>query len=544
MASILYVSGPSGQNGTNGISSIAASTKTFTPITASCAGDGVTDDRVAFQNLINAVASSGGGEIYIPSGTYNLSKSPNGFFNLLVSGNITLTGAGKNVTTLMQASGTAGSVRLLATTGSNITIKNLTLDGNKSNMSVDEHRAGIFANETYGLQISNIVSKNFTGDGIQLYNNVYDVYMQGCLIEQNDRDGISFTAPVDGAYVNNVTIVGNIIRNNAVQQIDSEPGAGGLTTNVHIVGNQIGAGLNDRGIESYIVTVANAKAWTIASNELNGTVEVIFAEDVTISNNVIDNYSSSSTVFCYYSNKNISICNNIIRFKNPSSTNQAGLYVVAVNPNYQTTSLTFCGNVVDCSGSHASSFGALIQGANDILISNNVFRGPASASAAGVGAGIAVRPTMNITNATISNNYISEFGRVGIDVIGGASGSGLQITNLLINGNTFNDSSGTMRTGISLTDSTTTIAPAQISLIGNTFLGGVTTQIKSYPVSASILIGGNRNAGAIYTISGSSPLNVITGSIGDVCYRLDGGSNTTMYVKESGFKTTSGWTAK
>lgn len=549
MATIAFISGQSGQNGLNGLSSTTANARSFTPITASCAGDGVTDDRVALQNLINAVATQGGGEIFIPSGTYSLSKNPSGYFNLLLSGNVTLTGAGREVTRLIQASGTISSVRLIYTTGSNIGIKNLTLDGNKSNMSVDEHRAGVFSNETYGLAVSNVIAKNFTGDGIQLYNNVEDVYIENCLFELNDRDGISFTAPTAGRIVNNVTVIGNTFRNNAAQHIDSEPGgtisanSGGLSSNIHIIGNKIGAGPTDR-TQEYAITVAAAKAWTIESNEINGTVELVFSENITIANNVIDNWTSSSTVFCYYDNKDVSICNNIIRFRNPSSDNQSGLHVVAVNPSYQTTGLTFCGNVVDCSGSHHSTFGAQIRGANDVIISNNVFRGPAVASTTGLGVGINLRPTMAMMNATISNNYISEFGTTGISLIGGASGTILQIQNVSILGNTFSDSSGTMTVGIQLTDAANTVAPANISMIGNSFIGGVTNQVKSYPAGVGILIGGNMNAGAIYTISGSSPLNVVSGSIGDVCYRLDGGANTTMYVKESGFKNTSGWTAK
>lgn len=47
----------------------------------------------------------------------------------------------------------------------------------------------------------------------------------------------------------------------------------------------------------------------------------------------------------------------------------------------------------------------------------------------------------------------------------------------------------------------------------------------------------------IYTGAGSPENNQI-GSVGDLWLRTDGGSNTTLYVKESGDDTDTGWIAK
>jgi len=41
-----------------------------------------------------------------------------------------------------------------------------------------------------------------------------------------------------------------------------------------------------------------------------------------------------------------------------------------------------------------------------------------------------------------------------------------------------------------------------------------------------------------------SPETVVTGSVGDLYRRLDGGANTTLYIKESGAATKTGWVAK
>lgn len=41
-----------------------------------------------------------------------------------------------------------------------------------------------------------------------------------------------------------------------------------------------------------------------------------------------------------------------------------------------------------------------------------------------------------------------------------------------------------------------------------------------------------------------SPLNVVTANIGTLYRRLDGGANTTLYVKEAGNGLKTGWVAK
>lgn len=44
--------------------------------------------------------------------------------------------------------------------------------------------------------------------------------------------------------------------------------------------------------------------------------------------------------------------------------------------------------------------------------------------------------------------------------------------------------------------------------------------------------------------STGSPEGVVTGNIGDLCINKSGGAGTTLYVKESGNGTNTGWVAK
>ena len=50
--------------------------------------------------------------------------------------------------------------------------------------------------------------------------------------------------------------------------------------------------------------------------------------------------------------------------------------------------------------------------------------------------------------------------------------------------------------------------------------------------------------GRIYLRSGTgAPEGNVVGSIGDVYFRTDGSTNTTLYIKESGTETAYGWVA-
>jgi len=94
------------------------------------AGDGVTDDTAAFASLVTA-ATAARGIVQIPAGTYLATIS-------VTKGGITILGAGKDATIIKAPNTTAASAagRILAVASSDrTTIKDLTIDGNKSKRS-------------------------------------------------------------------------------------------------------------------------------------------------------------------------------------------------------------------------------------------------------------------------------------------------------------------------------------------------------------------------------------------------------------------------
>lgn len=85
-------------------------------------GDGSTNDTAAIQNAINAANTAGGGVVFFPRGTYR-------FTTLTLLSKVTLVGEAKEVS-ILKTLGPSAPSSLLSGTGTNITIADLTIDGN------------------------------------------------------------------------------------------------------------------------------------------------------------------------------------------------------------------------------------------------------------------------------------------------------------------------------------------------------------------------------------------------------------------------------
>ena len=83
-------------------------------------GDGVTDDRAAFQSAINAVVASGGGVIYVPPGTYQFVS-----FASINGNNVQIVGAGD--ASILRKAATGTTPAILNLTGSGGSVSNFKL---------------------------------------------------------------------------------------------------------------------------------------------------------------------------------------------------------------------------------------------------------------------------------------------------------------------------------------------------------------------------------------------------------------------------------
>lgn len=182
-------------------------------------------DGQVIQDKIDAVAEKGG-IITLKSGTYIINKP------IILYPNITLKGAGMDKTLLWQADGIGECV--LGAYGTaipyrpshDITIRDLTIDGNAEHNINPVKGCGIRLEGTYNYKIENVHVRNSAGFG-GIYTNTFDYYkatpgnkksyIENCIVEtsRTGRDGLYG----HGIYVtsmgnNNVVIKDNILRKN------------------------------------------------------------------------------------------------------------------------------------------------------------------------------------------------------------------------------------------------------------------------------------------------------------------------------------------
>lgn len=125
-------------------------------------GNGTTVDSTAFQNAINAASTAGGGTVYVPQGTYVINA-------VYLASNVALVGAGMGASVLLlnpaSTPGTDAIVIRVAngstTAASYVTVRDLTIDGNKSVFSNPTNKVyGYYlGTNTLGLVTDCVVSR-------------------------------------------------------------------------------------------------------------------------------------------------------------------------------------------------------------------------------------------------------------------------------------------------------------------------------------------------------------------------------------------------
>lgn len=118
-------------------------------------GDGVADDTRAIQAALDAATASGGGTVFLPAGSYRVStRRQRGVRNyaLLVASNLTLRGAGREVSIIRLANNQRDQARIIANLhgdgsepggDSNIIYEDFTIDGNAAYQGIADSQVGI-----------------------------------------------------------------------------------------------------------------------------------------------------------------------------------------------------------------------------------------------------------------------------------------------------------------------------------------------------------------------------------------------------------------
>lgn len=195
-------------------------------------GDGTTDDTAAIKAACTAAAVTGG-TVYLPSGTYIITMvlNPGGDYAIDCSGTgVNIIGDGQG-TTIIKNQNAAAVVSMLRASGTQQSVRNMTLDGNRLNgggaiYAVNPNSAGVTVLGSH-FTLDNVEIKNVETLGI-----VFGASTDYMMVSNNYIHDNGTTTDIWGAGIkmtNAPVPTGGIIKNNVIISNYglTVPGAGG-----------------------------------------------------------------------------------------------------------------------------------------------------------------------------------------------------------------------------------------------------------------------------------------------------------------------------
>ncbi|MEH7250887.1 right-handed parallel beta-helix repeat-containing protein [Neobacillus niacini] len=350
-------------------------------------GDGVRDDTTAFQNAINAVAEKGGGDVYVPEGTYILEP-------IFLKSKVNLVGESRDNVVLKlsdQAPDDYTRVINLENIG-NVKIRNITCDGNSQNhLNGIEHMHCIFVWDSKNILIDNNRLINAVGDGISISGSTETsdyVIISNNILEDNRRSNIVLE------QVNNLQIFNNISTSNIGRPaLHFEPWEEMSFYGAEIWNNTFAS----NNTEGYCVQLEGGKEEGNFFHDVNFYENIVncptgqFLIMETKKAKIHHNTLNVSAVFVWIKNEDLKISNNKINSQN-------GIVIEG------TWGILSKRTVIADNSITTLGFGVLINaGSKDTTIRNNKFIGKG---------GIAVKffaTATDITNTIILDNSFDNF---------------------------------------------------------------------------------------------------------------------------------------
>lgn len=156
-----------------------------------------TDDTAAIQKAINAAAAAGGGQVYVPTGTWVVSDADGSGNALALKSNVNLTGdgAGASLLRLADGAGSPTSSLLGVAAGSNLrdaSVSNLGLEGNQAaGVGTISGWSQAGAGTVTNLLIDGVTASGFSGSGFDLTDPVVNLTVRNSTASNNTLDGFT-----------------------------------------------------------------------------------------------------------------------------------------------------------------------------------------------------------------------------------------------------------------------------------------------------------------------------------------------------------------
>lgn len=178
-------------------------------------GDGITDDTAAIQSAIDAAAAAGGGQVYMPTGTYIVSggEEPSDGC-LMLKSNVYLYGDGMGATTVKVADGSdtkiTGVIRsAYGEETHDFGVSNLTIDGNRDSTTgkIDGWFNGYIPGEAgydSNVTLDSVEIKDCSGYGFDPHEQTVNMVIKNSVSHGNGLDGFVADFLSNSTFENNV----------------------------------------------------------------------------------------------------------------------------------------------------------------------------------------------------------------------------------------------------------------------------------------------------------------------------------------------------
>ncbi|MGE8483463.1 MAG: M10 family metallopeptidase C-terminal domain-containing protein [Pseudomonas sp.] len=279
-------------------------------------GDGITDDTAAIQRAIDAAAAAGGGQVYVPTGTYIVSggvEPSDGC--LMLKSNVYLYGDGMGATTVKVADGSdtkiTGVIRsAYGEETHDFGVSNLTIDGNRDNTTgkIDGWFNGYIPGQAgydSNVTLDSVEIKDCSGYGFDPHEQTINMVIKNSVSHGNGLDG--FVAD----FLSNSTFENNVAYDNDRHGFNVVTSTHDFTLTNNIAYNNGGNGIVvQRGSEN----IPSPSNITITGGEVYGNgaegVLIKMSSEVTVSG--VDIHDNTSAGVRIYGSNHVELIDNTL----------------------------------------------------------------------------------------------------------------------------------------------------------------------------------------------------------------------------------------